>query len=166
MLYTTLRMLHIIFGIFIGGTYLFLVPILEPRLRRLGSAIQGPVIKALMPVLTPVMMVSFIIVFGTGVTMTLMQKQGSLGSLLTTAWGLDILVGFIATITAMVIGFGIIAPTGIRLNRLGSSIEGRAPSPEEGQKLQQLSGKIEKLSRINFIVIMIALATMVISRYL
>src|SRR3990170_860845 len=109
-MYTTLRMLHIIFGIFIGGAYLFIVPILEPRLRRLGPAIQGPVINALMPVLTPVMMVSFV----------------------------------------MVIGFGILAPTGIRLNKLGSSLEGRAPSPEEGQRIQQLSEKIERLSRINF----------------
>lgn len=165
-MYTTLRMLHIIFGIFVGGTYLFLVPILEPRLRRLGPAIQGPVIKALMPVLTPVMMVSFVIVFGTGVAMTLIQKQGSLESIVTTAWGLDILVGFIATIAAMVIGFGILAPTGFRLDRLGSSTQGRPPSAEEGQKLQQLSGKIEKLSRINFIVIMIPLVTMVIARYL
>lgn len=165
-MYTTLQILHIIFGIFIGGSYLFLVPILEPRLKHLGPAIQGPVIRALMPILTPIYMVSFVIVFGTGIAMALITKQGSLGSLLTTAWGLDIVVGFIATTAAMVIGFGIIAPTGMRMGKLGDSIQGRAPTPEEGQKLQQMSGKVDRLTRINFIVIMIALVTMVIARAL
>ncbi len=165
-MYTTLRLIHVIAGIFVGGTYLFLVPILEPRLRRLGPAIQGPVISALMPILTPVMGLSFIVLFGTGTAMTLLIRQGNLSQLVTTAWGWVIFLGIIATIAICIVGFGIITPTGIRMEKLGRSIEGRAPTPEEGQRLHQLSLRIEKLSRINFIFVVIALATMVISRYL
>ncbi len=165
-MYTTLRLIHVLFGIFVGGTYLFLVPILEPRLKRLGPAIQSPVMRALMPILTPVMGISFIVLFGTGTAMTLMLRQGNLAALVTTAWGWDILIGIIATIAICVVGFGIITPTGIRLERLGRSIGECAPTAEEGQKLQQLGEKIETLSRINFIFVVIAIATMVIARYL
>ncbi len=165
-MYTTLRLIHVIAGIFVGGTYLFLVPILEPRLKRLGPAIQSSVMRALMPVLTPVMGLSFIVLFGTGTAMTLLIRQGNLSQLVTTAWGWDILIGIIATIIICIVGFGIITPTGIRMEKLGRSIEGRAPSPEEEQRLHQLSVRIEKLSRINFIFVVIALATMVIARYL
>ncbi len=165
-MYTTLRMIHVIAGIFVGGTYLFIVPILEPRLKRLGPAIQSPVMRALMPVLTPVMILSFIVLFGTGTAMTLLIRQGNLSQLVTTAWGWDILIGIIATILICIVGFGILMPTGMRMEKLGRSIEGRAPSPEEGQRLNQFSTRIEKLSRINFIFVVIALATMVIARYL
>ncbi len=165
-MYTTLRLIHVIAGIFVGGTYLFLVPILEPRLRRLGPAIQGPVMSALMPVLTPLMGLSFILLFGTGTAMTFLIRQGNLTQLVTTAWGWDILIGIIATIAICIVGFGVITPTGIRMEKLGRSIKDRAPTPEEGQRLQQLSARVEKLSRINFIFVVIALATMVISRYL
>ena len=165
-MYTTLRLIHVIAGIFVGGTYLFLVPILEPRLRRLGPAIQGSVMSALMPILTPVMGLSFIVLFGTGTAMTLLIRQGNLSQLVTTTRGWVILLGIIATIAICIVGFGIITPTGIRMEKLGRSIEGRAPTPEEGQRLHQLSVRIEKLSRINFIFVVIALATMVISRYL
>lgn len=165
-MYTTLRLIHVIAGIFVGGTYLFLVPILEPRLKRLGPAIQGPVMSALMPILTPIMGASFVVLFGTGTAMTLMVRQGNLSQLVTTAWGWDILLGIIATIAIFIVGFGILTPTGIRMEKLGRSIEGRAPSPEEGQRLHQLSVRVEKLSRINFVFVLIALATMVIARYL
>ncbi len=165
-MYTTLRLIHIVAGIFVGGTYLFLVPILEPRLKRLGPAIQGPVMRAIVPVLTPFMALSFILLFGTGTAMTFLIRQGNLSQLVTTGWGWVILTGIIATIVICIVGFGIIMPTGIRMEKLGQSIEGRAPTPEEGQRLHQLSARIEKLSRINFIFVVIAIATMVISRYL
>ncbi len=164
-MYITLRMIHVIAGIFVGGTYLFLVPILEPRLKRLGPAIQGPVMRAIVPVLTPLMALSFLLLFGTGTAMTFLVRQGNLTQLVTTAWGWVILTGTIATIAICIVGFGIIMPTGMRLEKLSRSIEGRAPTPEEGQRLHYLSTRIEKLSRINFIFVVIALATMVISRY-
>ena len=165
-MYTTLRMIHVIAGIFVGGTYLFLVPILEPRLKRLGPAIQGPVMSALMPILTPVMGTSFVVLFGTGTAMTLMVRQSNLSQLVTTAWGWDILLGIIATLAISIVGFGIITPSGIRLERLNRSIKGRAPTPEEGERLHHLSERIERLSRINFVFVVIAIATMVIARYL
>ena len=162
---TTLRILHVVFGIFVAGTYLFLVPILEPRLKRLGPAIQGPVMQSLMPILTPVMGTSFVIIIGTGVAMTLRLRGGALDTLFTTGWGWAMIIGLIATLGVVIIGFGFLTPTGIRMEKLGRSIEGRPPTPEEGQKLHQFSARVETLSRVNFVFIVIALVTMVLSRY-
>ena len=74
-------------------------------------------------------------------------------------------IGLIATLVVVTIGFGFLTPTGIRLEKVGRSIEGRPPTPEEGQKLHQLSTRVETLSRVNFVFVVIALSTMVISRY-
>ncbi len=161
-----LRIVHIVFGIYIAGSYLFMVPILEPRLKRLGPAFQGPVMRALMPILTPVNAISFIVIIGTGVAMTLIMRSGALDTLFVTAWGWAIIIGLLATVAAVVVGFGFLMPTGFRMDKLGRSIEGRAPNPDEGKQLHQLSARVETLSRVNLVLILIALATMIASRYI
>ncbi len=160
-----LRILHIVFGIYIAGSYLFLVPILEPRLKRLGPAIQGPVMRALMPILTPINAISFIIIIGTGVAITLIMRSGALNTLFVTAWGWAIIIGLVATVAAGVVGFGFLMPRGRRMDKLGRSIEGRPPNPDGGKQLERLSAQVTTLSRINLVLIVIALATMIASRY-
>ena len=165
-MYTTLSILHLIFSIYLVGSVTFMVLVLQPRLKRLGPAIQSPVMGLLTPIMVALNATSFIVIMATGIPMTFMARSSSLGALVTTGWGWDIIIGIIATIAAAIVGFGIIVPTGLRLGKLGASIAGRAPTPEEGQQLQGLSTKLEKLSRVNFTLIVIALATMVIARYL
>ncbi len=160
-----LRIVHIFFGVFLVGYFLFMVPILMPRLKRLGPAIQGPVMQALMPVLTPIMLISVIVIVGTGIAMTLILQQGNLGMLFTTGWGWAIFVGFVLTIAGSVVGFGFITPLGLRTVKLGRSIEGRAPTPDEAQQLSRLSAQVETLSRINFVIIVAVLLAMLLARY-
>ena len=145
---------------------LFLVPILEPKLKRLGPSIQNPVMGALMPILLPVNGISFIIVIGTGVAITLIMRAGALDSLFTTVWGWAMIIGLITTVAVTIIGFGVIAPTGKRMEEIGRSMEGRAPKPEEGQLLHQLHSRVETLSRVNLVLILVALDTMIASRYI
>jgi len=75
------------------------------------------------------------------------------------------IIGLAATAAAGVVGFGFLMPTGIRIDKLGRSIKGRTPNPDEGKQLHQLSARVETLSRVNLVLIVIALATMVASRY-
>ncbi len=165
-MYDTLRLLHVVFSIYFVGSVTFMVLVLGPRLKRLGPTIQGPVMSAISPIMVPLNAISFIVIIATGIPMTFMARGSSLGDLFTTGWGLVIVLGIIATIAAAIVGFGMIVPTGMRQGKLGASIAGRAPTPEEGQQLQGLSAKLEKLTRINFTFVAIALATMVIARYL
>ncbi|MBI2857418.1 MAG: hypothetical protein HYX95_03775 [Chloroflexi bacterium] len=161
-----LRIFHVIFGIFVAGTYLFMVLILEPRLKRLGPAVEGPLMSSLAPVLTPVMGVSFIMLLGTGIAMTLILRSGTLNTVFTTGWGWGVIIGLIATLGSVVVGFGMLTPTGIRLSKLGGSIKGRPPTPQEGQQMGQLSSRITTLTRWNFTLIMLATAAMIAARYL
>lgn len=160
-----LRIIHVVFGIYLAGSYLFIVPILEPRLRRLGPTVHGPVMSALMPVLTPINGASFIIVVGTGVAMTLSFRAGALNTLFLSVWGWAMFIGFVATLAAVVVGFGLLTPRGIRMDRLGRNIQGRAPTHQEGKQLQQLSSQVETLSRLNLVFVVLALASMIIARY-
>ena len=79
-----------------------------------------------------------------------------------------IIIGLIATVAATIVGFGMIAPTGMRMDKIGRNIEGegRAPNPEESQLLSRLSARAETLTRVMFALILVALAAMLFARYL
>lgn len=161
----SLRLLHIVFGVLLVGNVFFLTLFLEPRLRGLGPAIQNPVMAALMPVVTGAQILSFSIVVATGVAITLVMRWNSLGSFLQTGWGWAILAGFVVTIAAGVVGFGFITPLGLRIQKLGRSIQERPPSPEEAQQLERLGARLVTLSRTNFVLALIVVAAMAIARY-
>lgn len=160
-----LRLSHILFGILWAGTVFFTTIFLLPRLRRLGPNIRNAVLNSLMPVVTPIMMLSCLVVIGTGVSLTLMVWS-SLDTLLTTTSGWVLLVGFLATLAAAVLGFGVLAPTGMRLSQLNKTIEGRDPHPDETTELNRLNARIETFDRMNFIFMLIAVSTMGFLRYL
>ncbi|MBI2862737.1 MAG: hypothetical protein HYX89_07945 [Chloroflexi bacterium] len=165
-LMVSLRVLHVVFGTFWAGTTFFSTLILEPRLRRLGPGIRDPVMGALMPVITPAMMLSSVVVLGTGVALTLIMRWATLSDFLATRWGWAVLVGLLATVAAMVVGFGLLAPTGLKIEKLSKGIVGRAPNPDETLQLQSLAARIETLSRVNFVSILIAVGAMAAARYL
>lgn len=161
-----LRIFHVIFGIFVAGTYLFMVLILEPRLKRLGPTVAGPLMSSISPAMTAAMGLSFVVLVGTGTAMVLILRSGSLMTLLDAGWGWAMVLGLIATLAAVVVGFGLLTPTGIKTAKLGNSIKGRPPTPAEAQEMGWLSGQIASLSRWNFVLIMLATASMISARYL
>lgn len=163
-MYEVLRVIHVLAGIFLGGATLFELLILNPGLRRVGPAIQGPLMAALSPILGPAAGLLSITLLGTGIAITLMQR--SLPSLFTTAWGWAIIVSIVAVLAFIVNGaFGLV-PTGNRLTKLVKSISGRPPTPEERQQMQGLSTRIDKLQNLQFAFVLIALATMIMIRFL
>jgi hypothetical protein len=159
-----LRLLHLLFGTFWAGTTFFTVLILEPRLGRMGPKFQSPVMNALMPVITPLMILSSFVVLGTGVALTFMVWT-TFDTLFTTSMGWILFAGFVFTIGAIAVGLGFLTPTGIRLGKLSRSLEGRLPSPDETAQLTRLSARIETMSRLNFIFLLLAVSTMALFRY-
>ncbi len=160
-----LRIIHIVFSVFWAGTVIFATLILIPQLRALGPAIERPTMKALLRITSPTMMVSSLIVLGTGIAIALRMHGGSLDTFLTTGWGLAMFTGFIAVVIAVIIGFGVMAPAGFRMEKLGRSIEGRDPTPDEAQQLDRLNARVRIGDRINFVLILIALVAMPVSRF-
>lgn len=164
-LMVTLRVLHIVFGVFWVGTTFYLVLILLPRLRALGPTIQNPVMQALGTVQIPYMVTSAIITILSGVALTLIMRWGTLYTLFTTGWGWSMVISFVTTLGAAIIGFGIVIPTGRRLEALGNSIRERPPKPEEAQQLGQLSARMGTLMVTNFVLLLIAVGTMAVARF-
>lgn len=161
-----LRFLHILFGVFWAGSVFFQMLILEPRLKRLGPQFQQPVMSAIMPMLVPAMAVSALIVFVTGTAMTLTLRSGTLDTLLTGGWGWAMVIGTVATLGAMAVGFGGLTPTGKRLVQLGAQLNGQPPSSEQAATLSRLSQRMDRLSRADFALVSIALASMPVARFL
>ncbi len=160
-----LRISHIFFGVFWAGTYLFVTLILLPRLRALGPAFERPVARALLSVTTPVMIVSSLTVVGTGAAMVLRVWGWHMDAILATDWGKAMLAALVAAVGAIVVGFVFIAPSGIRMDKLSRSIEGRDPTPQEDRELGRLFSRVVAVDRINFVLILIALVAMPVSRF-
>jgi len=161
----TLRILHEMFGLLLVGNTLFLTLFLEPRLKALGPSFQNPVMGAVMPIVVPVQMVSFVIMATTGAVLTLKIRGGTLDGFFDVNWGWAMLVGIIATAAAGVIGFGLVTPNARRLEKLGRAIRGRAPTAAEGSELSRLGHRLTTLSRTNSVLCVVVIAAMAAARY-
>jgi hypothetical protein len=160
-----LRILHIVFGVFWAGSAIFLAAILEPRLRALGPAVQGPVMRALIPVMVPAILFSATITIAAGITLALRLRWDHLDTFLDTGWGWAILIGFVASVVAYIVGM-MISAAGRRMAALGASIEGRPPTPEEGGQLQHLSSRLTLYGRSNAVLAVIAVGSMASARFI
>ena len=161
----TLRLLHIFFGVFwVGASILFLF-FIEPRLRTLGHDTESRVMRALIPLVSPAFGLSSLILVGTGIVMTLRMRGSDLGVILATGWGIAILVGFIATMAAIIVGFGFSMPKGFRLKKLESNMKGRNPKKDEQGEIEEIFARIRLVERVNIVLILVALFSMTVARF-
>ncbi len=158
-----LRFLHIVIGVFWGGTVIFSSFILLPRLRGLAPNIERSVLNSLEKI-TPVFIVSGVITIGTGIAMAL-RMQGDIAAYFTTGWGLVMFIAFIAMVITLIDAFVFMAPAESRLAKMSRGIEEREPTAEEAQQLEQLSRRIATYDRIHAVRVLIALIVMPISRF-
>lgn len=158
-----LRLLHILFGVYWVGSDVFLTFILLPRLKALGPTIERPVMKSLMRVLPPVTMVSSIITIVAGVLLTGTMKGWSL--FFVSGWGWAIFIGLVLTGLAAIVGFGALPPITMRYEKVSRTIEGRAPTPDESRQLDSLTRRATVLARINSVLLLIVVVTMVVARF-
>jgi hypothetical protein len=163
-MYETMRILHIIFGVYIGGVYIFLTLLLLPRLHGLGFKIERSVLKSL-SVVSPVNGISLLIIIGTGVVMTFQLQGGDINRLLTSGWGVTIFIGALAAVVATLIGFILLMPKGLRMDKINRSIGEGEPNAEQASELEEIFTRIRKVERVNFILIMIALISMPVARF-
>lgn len=166
MLYTTLRMLHILAGIFWGGSVFFLVWILFPALRRAKVPVF-PVRRAIPARILPASMASLLVLLGTGVAMTLIIKGGSLGTMLTNKWGWAIFIAFVTTFVTIIAGF-FLWPSGMRMAELDRTSRERPLTPDETRELNRCTKKYFGAVGTNtyYIVVFITIFSMLILRYL
>ncbi len=161
----TLRILHIGFGTFWVGTDAFLTFLLLPRLRALGPNIERPVFAAIMRFLPPVMMLSSVVTFASGVALAGVMRGWNVNWVFASGWGIAIFVGFVGTVITLFVGFGLLPPITIRADKLARSFEGRAPTSAEAAELDQLNARGTTLANINSVLLIIVVIAMAIARF-
>ena len=161
-----LRIVHILFGALWLGGGLFLTFILGPRLRAIGPPVAGQVFRSVVPVAAMVFTVSSVLVIATGVTMALKVKWNVLDTFFTFGWGYAILIGFIAAVLAFIIGPLVAKPTADKIVALGGRMQGRPPTPEEGQQLAGLQQRFNRASITTVSLLLVAMGAMSAARWL
>ncbi len=158
------RLLRIVFGGFWAGSAMFMAVILEPRLRALGPAIQGPVMAALTPVLIPVMLISATITLVSGGYLT-EKLWVDTDYFFDSGWGRAMLIGIIATVLAYASGVTTSFQSK-KMLRMGAAIQGRPPAPKEIAALTKQGALLRLLGRTTAVLTLIAVGTMASARFL
>lgn len=159
------RIAHVVLGIFWAGTAIFADFILFPQLKKLGQDIERPVLKQLLRVTSPIMTVCSLLVFGTGIAMVV-RSQTTIGALFGTGWGIAMIIAFVAILISLVLGLGVIAPTGMRMEKLGKSAESPNAGPRDIELMGRLTVRVEKALRAETYMIILAAVLMPLSRFL
>ncbi len=157
-----LRLVHIVFGVFWAGSAIYFALILQPRLMRLGPAVSGPVMAALLPVQSPALIGSGFITIVAGMTLAIRVRP--MDTWFNTGWGWAILIGFVASIGAISMGITLTV-LAHRMVALGKAIQGREPTPEEASEVQRLSVRLPRLGRSIAVLVILAIGTMASARF-
>ena len=160
----TLRILHIVFGVFWAGSALFFAGVLQPRLHTLEPAVRGQVMGALIPVMGPVLIGSAIITIAAGTTLALRSHWEDLDYFVDKRFGIAILIGFWASIGAISSGITTIVQAK-RMLRLGHAVATGSASPEEAGQMQAIAARLPRLARATAVMVLIAVVVMASGRY-
>lgn len=166
MLEAILRVVHIFVGVFLVGYYFTMLPFVLPALVKLGPDMPGRVANLMRPVLEPVMWVATFLIVGTGVAWAL-TLSGGISQLFSSGWGWAMIIGLVLTIAWAIMGNIVMDGAIRRADRLGRSIQGRAPTPEEARQLGRLAQRtIPTIFGVLSVLIFLIFIDMLIARYL
>ena len=139
--------------------------ILLPRLQRMDASTQRSVTKAVTQIMGPLLGISAIVTIVSGGIMLVQLRAEHGANLLATGWGISMIIGTFTSILTLVLVFAIELPTGNTVEKLAASIEGREPTQEESRALQQLSNRVVFIGRLGTVLLLIALASMALARF-
>lgn len=161
----TIRIIHILFGVFWAGSAIFLAFILQPTVRTLGTDIQSRVMSAVGAIAGPALLTSGIITILSGLALTIRLRWGMLDTLFETGWGWAMMIGFLTSIGALYTGIIVKNLIG-NMSELGKEFGKRGPTAEETNTLQKLGNRIPRLTRATAVMVIIAICTMASARFL
>ena len=154
-----LRLLHIVSGAFWVGTILFMVLILRPRLRSLSVSVDRRLTQSIDRAVNSATGIAAVITVVAGIGLVLRLRWGRLDTLFDSGWGLAILVGFVASMGAFVVGAMEARAISIGDRLTGNGFESVAAS------LQTIDARIAFLGRLHVLFILIAVGSMASARF-
>ena len=165
----SLRIVHIVAGVFWVGSAAFLFVFLEPTTRAIGPQ-AGPVMAHLNQRLKAptVVLVSAATAILAGAILYWRSSGGLDVDWITSPVGLGFTVGAVAAIVAFVISAWVVRPTVVRMGELGGAVaaSGGTPSPEQATLLQSLQRRFRLWGRSMLALLALSVVAMASARYL
>jgi uncharacterized membrane protein len=153
-----LRILHIISGVFWAGAAVYLTVVLEPKLRQIGGNVERDVLQAISKLNSYWITGSAIVTILAGFVLISRTPGRSFDQLFTNGWGTAIGIGLIASLAAFFLS-GMVGASTAKLRR------GLAGGSASAEVIAKLQARIATGSRINAVLVLIAVGTMAAARY-
>ncbi len=168
-LIVTLRLLHIVLGVFWAGTLIFVAMYLVPSVREAGpdgmkvmAAIQRRRFLDVMPAVATVTILS-------GLWLYWRISGGFNLAWMMTPMGLALGIGGLLSITAFIIGVGVMRPATLRAGALAREMSSAPEGPDrdaQQRQVQQLRMRSVKAGRVVALLLLATTALMAVARYL
>lgn len=160
-----LRILHIVPGAFWVGTALFMAFILEPVARKAGPQIEGPLFSALGRRMGPIMTANGVLTIVIGLIMIDRTPGRGYDQLFANGWGVAIGIGLIASLIAFTAGL-MTGRAAAGMSKLAAGMKpGTPPAPDTMARMEKLKMRLRTLSRVNAIMVVVAVGTMAAARF-
>lgn len=165
----TLRVIHIVCGVYWAGTLLFVATFLEPSVRAAGPD-GAKVMQALMRRrFIDVMPVVALLTILSGLDLYRRVSAGFSAVWITSRPGMSITIGAVAALIAFTIGVGVMRPAAKKMGPLGQMAQQLPEGPERDARLaevQRLRGRAAVAGRWVAGLLAIAVVGMAAARYL
>ncbi len=169
LLVLTVRLLHIVLGVFWAGTLIFFAAFLVPAVQDVGpdggkvmAALQRRRFLDVMPIAAALTILS-------GLWLYWRMSAGFNPAWVTSRVGLALGLGGLAALVAFGIGVGIMRPATLRAGALAAGLAQSPEGPDRAAQLstvQQLRGRVAAAGRLVAALLTVATALMAVARYL
>ncbi len=164
-----LRLVHILAGIFWVGSTVMIAAFLIPAARASGSEgrrflarlMQGRGLGAALGGSMLLTVVSGFVMYGR-------LSAGFNHAWVTSRPGMALGVGALAALLAVVVGVGVNAPVGVKIERLRRRTEnaGGTPAPADAARAAALQALLDRMTVVTAVLLVVAAGAMAVARYL
>jgi hypothetical protein len=166
---TLLRLVHILFGVYWAGTIFFFATYLEPTLRALGPDGGKVMIEMFRRRYLTVLPVAATLTVLSGVWLLSITSGGFDPVFMGSRMGVTLSVGGLAAIGALLIGVFVMRPAAMRIwgiARAMPTLTDDATRAARMAEMTALRARTQASARIIFVLLLVAVVTMAIARYL
>ena len=153
-----LRILHIVSGVFWAGAAVYLAVVLEPKLRQIGGSVERDVLQAISKLNSYWITGSAIVTILAGFALVSRTPGRGFDQLFSNGWGTAIGIGLVASLLSFFLS-GMVGANTAKLRR------GLADGSASGDVVAKLQARIALGSRVNALLVLIAVGTMAAARY-
>ena len=162
-----LRLIHVLSGVFWAGSAIFFPTLLIPSVGDAGEA-GGKVMGALNErKLSTWLSAAAGLTVLSGILMYIRDSEFFSNNFMRTGPGIMFGIGGLAALGSLVVGGAIVGRSTKRLAELGKAVatSGGKPTPEQGAEMGALSARVGRFSKINAVLLVIAVICMGTAQY-